>query len=820
MPAGHRGLETFGYFYNKLEIMFTLFRKEVAGFFSSLTGYIVMIVFLLANSLIMWIMPGQWNLLDSGYAGLDPLFVLSPWLFLFLVPAVTMRLFSEERRAGTIELLWSRPVTDGAVIYGKFLSSLFLVLLSLLPALVFVVSVWILGETPGNLDRGGTAGSFIGLLLLAAVYSAIGLFASSLTSNQVISFIFAAVLSFIMFRGFDSLSLLPGLSAAGEHVAALGINEHYRSVSRGVLDIRDISYFIFVTVLFCEAARIALRRSRVTRPLAVIAATGAVCILLSLVHIRVDLTEDRRFTLAEPTRKILKELKSDVKVDVWLDGDLPIAFRKLRRNVEQYLDEFRIASGRKIKYDFINPSGSSDRAEREKLHSELMSRGLNPVNVMASDGEGGRTQKRIFPSLTVTSGETVIPVNFLRNNPTLPAETNLLHSTEGLEYEIIQAIATATADTVSTVAFIEGHGELDEIYVADLTLELAKFYNIDRGVIGGRQGIIDRYAAIIIAAPRKEIDEKDKFIIDQYIMNGGRVLWLAEEVTVNADSLIAGSTVALYEPLTISDMLFRYGARINPVIVQDADCMLIPLKVSSPGGDAQYVPTPWVYYPLLRPSQNHPVTRNLNRVKSEFAGTIDTVGRDFRVKKTFLLTTSPEARTIMPPVIISLEEAAETVPDAMFNAGPLPVAVLLEGTFSSVFANRMAGSIMGDPGLVSVTESKPTKMIVIADGDIIRNEVSWAGGNPEPLTLGLDRYTMQTFGNKDFLVNCINYLVNDNGLIEMRSRELKPRLLDQARIKSQRSLWQMVNTVLPVLIIILAGVVYNALRRRRYISAK
>jgi ABC-2 type transport system permease protein len=323
--------------------MFTLFRKEVAGFFSALTGYIVMIVFLLANSLIMWIMPGQWNLLDSGYAGLDPLFVLSPWLFLFLVPAVTMRLFSEERRAGTIELLWSRPVTDGAVIYGKFLSSLFLVLLSLLPALVFVVSVWILGETPGNLDRGGTAGAFIGLLLLAAVYSAIGLFASSLTSNQVISFIFAAVLSFIMFRGFDSLSLLPGLSAAGEHVAALGINEHYRSVSRGVLDIRDISYFIFVTVLFCEAARIALRRSRVTRPLAVIAATGAVCILLSLVHIRVDLTEVRRFTLAEPQGRSLRT-KERVKVDVWLDGDLLIAFRKLRRNGNSYLDEFRIAS--------------------------------------------------------------------------------------------------------------------------------------------------------------------------------------------------------------------------------------------------------------------------------------------------------------------------------------------------------------------------------------------------------------------------------------------------------------------------------------------
>ncbi|MDZ7633308.1 MAG: gliding motility-associated ABC transporter permease subunit GldF [Bacteroidales bacterium] len=581
--------------------MFTLLRKEVAGFFSSLTGYIVMIVFLLANSLIMWIMPGQWNLLDSGYAGLDTLFVLSPWIFLFLVPAVTMRLFSEERRSGTMELLWSRPVSDAAVIYGKFLSSLALVGLALLPCIVFVISVWILGETPGNLDRGGTAGSFIGLMMLAAVYSAIGLFASSLTGNQVIAFIMAAVISFIMFTGFDSLSLLPGLSSIGEEVSAMGINEHYKSISRGVLDIRDVAYFIFVTVLFNEAARISLRRTSLKKPLSVIAAVAVATILISLLHIRIDLTEDRRFTLAEPTRKILRELEKDVQVDVFLDGEMPVGFRKLRRSAGQYLDEFRIISGRKISYNFINPSGSSDRAVREQFHSDLVSRGLMPVNVMASDGEGGRTQKRIFPSLTVTSGETVIPVNFLRNNPSLPAETNLLHSTEGLEYEIIQAIATATADTIHTVAFIEGHGELEEVYVADLTLELAKFFNIDRGVIGGRPGIIDHYAAIIIAAPGTPFDEKDKFIIDQYIMNGGRVLWLAEEVAVNADSLTAGSTVALYAPLTFSDMLFRYGARINPVIVQDTECLLIPLKVTNPGGEAQYMPSPWIYYPLLRP---------------------------------------------------------------------------------------------------------------------------------------------------------------------------------------------------------------------------
>ncbi|MBE0679443.1 MAG: gliding motility-associated ABC transporter substrate-binding protein GldG [Bacteroidales bacterium] len=800
--------------------MFTLFRKEIAGFFSSLTGYIVMIVFLLANSLIMWIMPGQWNLLDSGYAGLDTLFVLSPWIFLFLVPAVTMRLFSEERRSGTMELLWSRPVGDGAVIYGKFLASVALVLLALLPCLVFAVSVWVLGETPGNLDRGGTAGSFIGLLMLAAVYSAIGLFASSLTENQVIAFIIAAVISFIMFTGFDSLSLVPGLSSIGEEVSAMGINEHYKSISRGVLDIRDVAYFVFVTVLFNETARLTLRRSSWKKPLAIVTAVAAVSILISLVHIRVDLTEDRRFTLAEPTKKILRDLDREVKVDIFLDGEMPVGFRKLRRSASQYLDEFRVTSGRKVSYDFINPSGSSDRAERENYHNLLISRGLMPVNVMASDGEGGRTQKKIFPSLTVTCGETVIPVNFLRNNPSLPAETNLLHSTEGLEYEIIQAIATATADTIHTVAFIEGHGELEEAYVADLTLELAKFYNIDRGVIGGRPGIIDRYAAIIIAAPERAFDEKDKFIIDQYIMNGGRVMWLAEEVKVDADSLTAGSTVALYEPLSFSDMLFRYGARINPVIIQDAECMLIPLKVTNPGGEAQYVPVPWIYYPLLRPSDGHPVTRNLNRVKAEFAGTVDTVGRDPGIKKSVLLTTSGQTRTVTPPLVISLEEADEMPPREMFTAGALPVAVLLEGTFHSVFTNRMTESLMGEAGRTILTESKPTKMIVVADGDIIRNEVSWQGGVAEPLTLGLDRYTMQTFGNKDFLVNSINYLVHDNGLIEMRSREIKPRLLDQARIKSQRTMWQLVNTLVPVIIIILAGIAYNRLKRRHYISVK
>ena len=238
--------------------MFSIFRKEISGFFSSLTGYIVIGVYLVVNSLFMWIFPGEWNIFDNGYAGLDTLFLLSPWIFLFLVPAVTMRMFAEEKRLGTIELIFSRPVTERGIIWGKFLASVVLILLALLPGVIYYISVYLLGEVPGNLDRGGTLGAYIGLFFLASVYAAAGIFASSLTDNQIISFILAVLICFILFMGFDSIAYLPGMKSIDEIIIRLGINEHYRSVSRGVIDIRDIVYFISVVVIFCESTRMVL----------------------------------------------------------------------------------------------------------------------------------------------------------------------------------------------------------------------------------------------------------------------------------------------------------------------------------------------------------------------------------------------------------------------------------------------------------------------------------------------------------------------------------------------------------------------------------
>jgi len=538
--------------------------------------------------------------------------------------------------------------------------------------------------------------------------------------------------------------------------------------------------------------------------------------IISFGRVRIDLTEDKRYSLSDPTRTILDGIENDIYVQVFLDGEMPIPLKRLKRSVSEMLDEFRIASGRKIDYEFINPAGSKDAQQRELQYQTLYNKGLNPVNIRAGDEEGGSSQKIVFPGMIVNYNGIEVPVNFLKNNSSLSYEQNILHSIESLEYEMIQTIATLSSDTVYKIAFIEGHDEIPEVEVADITIGLAKFFTIDRGVLGGQPGILNDYAAVIIAGPEKEFNESDKFVIDQYIMNGGKVVWLVEEVEVNSDSLIYGETAALYRPLNIEDQLFRYGARVNPVLIQDLECMIIRLTLMVGGTRQQVVPAPWLYYPLLTPASDHPITRNLNKVKGEFTNYIDTVGLDSRINKQILLATSAYTRTLTPPLMISLKEAEQIPDENNFTRSGLPVAILLEGVFPSAFRNRMTDHFLSDKSFSVKTGSVETKMIIIADGDIIRNEVRRMGTSETPLTLGQDKYTGEMFGNRDFLINCMNYLVDDNGIMELRSREMKLRLLDSARIKKEKIKWQLLNVAGPVLIVVLAGIFYGLIRRKIY----
>ena len=536
---------------------------------------------------------------------------------------------------------------------------------------------------------------------------------------------------------------------------------------------------------------------------------------LSVFNLRLDLTEDKRFTLSTPTLDILEGLDNDIYIQVFLEGDIPIPLKRLKRSVTETLEEFRIASGRRIDYEFINPSDENDVKEREKKYQYLMTKGLIPIRIQASDEEGGSTQKIIFPGMLINFNGIEVPVNFL-NNSTPSSEQNILRSVEALEYEMIQTISTITADTVYKVAFIEGQGELPEIETADITMNLAKFFTVDRGVTGGRLGALDAYSAVIVAGPEKEFSEADKLVLDQYLMNGGKVLWLYEEVDVAADSLAFGSTIGLYRPLNLEDMIFRYGARVNPVILQDMECQTIRLMVMAGGVRQQVVSAPWVYYPLLVPTFDHPITRNINRVKGEFSNYIDTVGLDTSIKKKVLLHSSQYSRTLSPPLIISLKDA-ETLPDEKeFNRKNLPVAVLLEGLFPSAFQNRPVDKITGGQDFNFSKVSKPTKMIVVADADIIRNEVRRSGTEEIPLTLGLDKYTDQVYGNRDFILNCLNWLVDEKGIMELRSRELKLRLLNRTMVRNEKIKWQIINMLFPVLVVLIAGLLNTYIRRKIY----
>jgi len=274
----------------------------------------------------------------------------------------------------------------------------------------------------------------------------------------------------------------------------------------------------------------------------------------SLIQLRYDLTEDKRFTLSKPTLNILKHLKNDIYIQVYLDGEIPIPLKRLKRSVGEILDEFRIASGRKIDFEFINPSAGKDAKQRETLYQSLVNKGLSPVNLQAGDNEGGSTRKIIFPGMIVNYNGIEVPVNFL-NNSTPSYEQNILRSVEGLEYELIQTIATLSSDSINKVAFIEGQKEISEIETADITMNLAKFFTVDRGTIGGKTGVLDKYAAVVIAGPEKVFSESDKLVLDQYIMNGGKVLWLIDEVAVNSDSLVYGETVGMELELIL--LLFR-----------------------------------------------------------------------------------------------------------------------------------------------------------------------------------------------------------------------------------------------------------------------
>lgn len=530
---------------------------------------------------------------------------------------------------------------------------------------------------------------------------------------------------------------------------------------------------------------------------------------------RIDLTTDKRYTLNDKTKQMLRNLEKDVLIRVYLEGDMPVGFRRMQQAVRDMLVEFQAYAGRHLTYRFVNPT-DDDPKERQKKYNELYDKGLRPTDVQVKNKDGSLSSRILFPGALVSVNNQEMAVNFLNNNPTLPASVNLNNSIEGLEYNLVLPIHNLTTDTIYRIAFTEGHGELPEPEVEDIQRELSRFYTIDRGVMGGKPGILDQYAAVIIAKPTRPFSEADKFVLDQYLMQGGKILWLLDRVSIDEDSLMYASfTFGLPQDLNLDDQLFQYGVRINPSLIQDVRCMMIPVNTAIQGNSPHYVPAPWLYYPLLSP-EDHPLSRNLNLVAGKFVNPLDTVRGNGNIRKTILLTTSGITRLAGAPLMVNLEEIKKPPAEEEFRAGKVPAALLLEGSFHTAFENRMINAIIpGFQGEV-LQVSKPTGMIVVSDGDVIRNKVRVTGSKITALPLGRDPLTQQTYGNKDFLINAVNYLVDDTGLMELRGREFKLRLLDRSKIAAQKTLWHLINTLGPLLVILLTGLVIRFIRLKKY----
>ncbi len=539
-------------------------------------------------------------------------------------------------------------------------------------------------------------------------------------------------------------------------------------------------------------------------------------IISTAVYQRIDLTKEKRFTLSDPTKQMLSNLDDVVFVKVYLEGEFPAGFKRLRNSVKDMLNEFHTLAGGNLVYEFIDPNESKDASEKKQIMTHLINKGLNPVNLKVEGGEE-YSEKIIFPGAIASYKGRELPISFLATQVGIGPQQALNNSISLLEYKIANTISKLGQPNKKKLAFIKGHGELSKNELIDISNKLSEFYEVETINLPKHLVIPKDIDVIIMAKPQFPVDERDKYKIDQYIMNGGKIIWLIETLKAELDSLRGSKAfIAINNPINLQDQLFSYGARINPNLVQDLQCNPIPMVVGQMGDAPQTKLYPWFYYPILTSRSTHPIVKNLDMVMTQFISSIDTVGAK-GIKKTILLTTSAYCKASYAPVRVSLSLARFEPKKEYFKKSYLPVVVLLEGRFKSVFKNRLSPATLKMIDTLqkvsSLEISQPTKMVVISDGDIIRNEVSSKGMK---FPMGYYQYSNQTFANKDLILNIVEYLCDNSGLIETRGKEVKLRMLDRAKIKSEKIKWQSINLGVPFILLLTFGLLYNFIRKYRF----
>ena len=523
----------------------------------------------------------------------------------------------------------------------------------------------------------------------------------------------------------------------------------------------------------------------------------------SNIYKRFDLTEDQRYTLSNSTLNILNNIEDDITIKVYLEGDFPAEFKRLQTETKQHLEELK-AVNKKIKFRFIDPS---------KIGQELINNGLQPSRLQIEEN-GKLSEIVIFPWAVASSKNKTEPISLLKDIYSNSQNEQLESSIQNLEYAFSNAIQKITTKKSKKIAIIKGNRELNDIYIADFLSTLNEYYflapfTLDSVAKQPKKTLqdISQYDLAIIAKPTEKFSEEEKFTLDQYLMNGGKTLWLIDNVQAELDSLMqTGESLAYPRDLGLTDLFFNYGVRINTDLVSDFYSSEIPLATGNIGNKTQFNQFKWNYFPLLTSENNHPINNNIEAVNAKFANSIDTLENN--ISKTVLLQTSSLSKTKGTPSIVSLKTITEGQNKAAYNREKIPIAVLLEGAFKSAYSGRIKPFNIKNP----ISEGIETKMVLISDGDLIANEISQG----RPLELGINKWTNQRFGNKEFLLNTVNYLLDDTGLINIRSKTVKIDFLNKEKAYQETLKWQLINILFPLIILAIFGFLFNYFRKKKY----
>ncbi len=521
---------------------------------------------------------------------------------------------------------------------------------------------------------------------------------------------------------------------------------------------------------------------------------------------RLDLTEEQRYSINPATKNMLRNLEDVVTVEVYLDGEMPAGFKRFQRSIKETLNEFRIYGGDNIQYFFTDPSAGLTGEALNNAYLSLAKKGLTPTNLTINQKDQ-RVEKIIFPGAMVSYQGREQAVLMLKGNFSAPPEIRINQSIEGIEFELAKAIQKLSRPTKKKIAVTSGNGEWSDNELVSIGGFMSEFYDIER--INLRERIdLKGFDAVIVPGPDSTFSEADRFKIDQFIVKGGKALILLDVVAARIDSIGEQGTYALAKETGLEDLLFKLGVRLNPDLIQDLYCSPIPLFVGYEGDKPVTKLTPWKFYPLINQFSDHPITRNLDAIYSKFVGSMDTVKSD-GIIKTPLIFTSKNSRIIPAPVRLNFSEVRINLDPKIFNKGPMPVAYLLEGSFKSSFEGRVKPEAIEK--LKYMLQDKPSKVIVVSDADIIANDMT-SQGQARPV--GYDRFTQMQFANKDFILNALEYLLDDSGVILSRTKQVTFRPMDKEKLSAYRTQMQVINVGLPIFLVLLF-----AFFRTRYVKS-